>query len=569
MNHEERILEDAKTAVKTGDLVRARELLTEYFKTQPKNPEAWLWMSAAVTTDVERQACLKRAIALDPKNKAAIHGLRMMGEQVGQPLRLHRVEPEIVKENRFQKFVDEKLPVLLAAAKQKPLLYGFSGFVLLSVFIIAVFTLFRPDGDGNGNDIRRWDTPMPTATFTPVPTPTYMGPPPLWTRLQATFTPTPMYVATPHNRLEAYTAGMKAYEQKNWPKVVDYLSQVLNSEPNSPDVYYHLGDAYRFMNQYSDAEAAYTKAIAVDASFAPAYLGLGRVYLARDPQDLNQAQISLEQSVVLNPSLYESYLELAHIALMNKSPELALNWLSRLNGMLPETAMADYYMASAYLQQGNAPLALTTIKKANQLDVTLLDAYLLWGQILVANGDYRAALDPTSTYLTYAPADPVGIMTLATAYFNIGELDPAQSAVTTVIDTHPEIIEAPIMRGEIYMLKQDFPAAISDFEAALEIDPKSFLAGVGRGRALLANNDTGAAFTQFTKMDVTVLNDPQKAELIYWRAVALAILGENEAAVRDFGVFLGFPPEMTKPEQRADAETRYQLLITPTPSPTP
>ena len=569
MTHEERILEDARIAVRAGDLARARELLTEYFKTNPKNPEAWLWMSAAVTTETERLQCLKRALALDPKNKAAILGLRLMGEEIGEPLHLQRIEPVIEKTNPLRKFLAEKLPVLIAAAKKKPVVYGFGGLVLLSLFVIAIWSLFRPSGDQATNNILRWSTPLPTATFTPVPSPTYLGPVPLWMKLQATFTPTPIFVATPHNRMEAYTAAMKAYDQQNWPKVVDYLTQFLNAEPNTPDVLYHLADAYRFMDQYTEAMATYNKAIEVDASFAPAYLGLGRIYLDQTPPDLTQAQISLEQSITLNPSLYESYFELAHIALLNTDPGLALNWLSRLDAILPVSALAEYYRAEAFLQQNNAPLALTTIQKSNQLDITALPVYLLWGQILQANGDYQGSLDPTTTYLTYTPTDPQGIMVLANAYMHLGQNDLAISALSTVMETHPEIIEAPLMRGEIYMILLDYPKAQADFETALKIDANSFTAGLGRGRALLANDSAGSAYMQFTRMEASAVDDAQKAELIYWRAVTLSSLGENAAAIRDFETFLSYPPEIVKPEMRSDAEARYLVLITPTPTPTP
>ena len=544
MTHEERILEDARIAVRAGDLARARELLTEYFKTNPKNPEAWLWMSAAVITETERRECLKRAIALDPQNKTAVLGLRLMGEEVGEPLHLQRIEPVIEKTNPLRKFLAEKLPVFIAGAKKKPVVYGFTGLVALSLLVIAIWMVFRPSGDQATNNILRWSTPLPTATATPVPTPTYLGPVPLWTKLEATFTPTPIFVATPHNRMEAYTAALKAYDQQNWPKVVDYLTQVLNAEPNTPDVLYHLGDAYRFMDQYSEAKATYNKAIEVDASFAPAYLGLGRIYLDQTPPDLTQAQISLEQSITLNPSLYESYFELAHIALLNLDPGLALNWLSRLDAIVPVSALAEYYRADAFLQQNNAPLALTTIQKSNQLDITALPVYLLWGRILQANGDYQGSLDPTTTYLTYTPIDPQGIMVLANAYMHMGQNDLAISALSTVIETHPEIIEAPLMRGEIYMTMQDYPRAQEDFEIALKIDANSFAAGLGRSRALLANDSAGSAYMQFTRMEASAVTDAQKAELIYWRAVTLSTLGETAAAIRDFETFLSYPAEL-------------------------
>ena len=69
----------------------------------------------------------------------------------------------------------------------------------------------------------------------------------------------------------------------------------------------------------------------------------------------------------------------------------------------------------------------------------------------------QGSLDPTTTYLTYTPTDPNGIMVLANAYMHLGQNDLAISALSTVMETHPEIIEAPLMRGEIYMTSRIIP----------------------------------------------------------------------------------------------------------------
>jgi len=132
------------------------------------------------------------------------------------------------------------------------------------------------------------------------------------------------------------------------------------------------------------------------------------VYLQRNPPDLNQAQIEIERSINLNPSLFESYYELAHIALLNNDPGLALQRLGSLEGKLPESSLGDYYYAWAYLQQGDPASAPYSDSKANQLDITSLPVYLLWGQILQAGGDFQGSLQPLTTYLTYVPTDPDG-----------------------------------------------------------------------------------------------------------------------------------------------------------------
>ena len=563
------MLEDAKQAVKSGDLERARELLTAYFKVNPRNAEAWIWMSTAVTSEKERLLCLKRALSLDPQNKTAVLGLRLMGENIGAPLHLQPVVREAPKKPSLVESLQEKVKEIREDPRKRSnfnLIAGAAGLIVIAIVAVVLINAGRNRG---ANEVVRFSTPLPTATSTPVPTPTYVGAIPLWMKLEATFTPTPLYVATPHKRMEAYTAAMAAYDKQNWPKVVEYLNQFLSSEPNTPDVLYHLGDAYRFMGMYTEAEAAYTKAIEVDASFAPAYLGRGRVYLQRNPPDLNQAQIEIERSINLNPSLFESYYELAHIALLNNDPGLALQRLGSLEGKLPESSLGDYYYAWAYLQQGDPASALTVIQKANQLDITSLPVYLLWGQILQAGGDFQGSLQPLTTYLTYVPTDPDGVYALANGYFHLEQYDLTVSTLGALIELHPDRMDAFLLRGEAYMKMQDYARAQEDFQEALKLDPRSYDASLGRGRALLANNSAGSAYMQFVRTRDLAVTDAQKAELSYWSASANLALGEITAAIRDFETFLSYPPELVSPDLRADAETRYLAIITPMPTPTP
>jgi WD40 repeat protein len=64
-------LQQAKVAVKTGDLSRGRQLLTEILEADPGNDHAWVWLSRAVDNDTRRRACLDRALAINPDNQEA------------------------------------------------------------------------------------------------------------------------------------------------------------------------------------------------------------------------------------------------------------------------------------------------------------------------------------------------------------------------------------------------------------------------------------------------------------------------------------------------------------------
>jgi Tfp pilus assembly protein PilF len=59
------------TALKAGDRDRARELLGQAIRLDPRSERAWLWLSGVVTTDEQRRQCLERVLALNPANEAA------------------------------------------------------------------------------------------------------------------------------------------------------------------------------------------------------------------------------------------------------------------------------------------------------------------------------------------------------------------------------------------------------------------------------------------------------------------------------------------------------------------
>lgn len=568
MTPEETMLEEAKKAIQSGDLSRGRDLLTRLLKLNQHNPEYWLWTSAAVSTKKEKVFCLKQVLAIDPKNTVAQTGMRLLGENVDKAIAVVQAMPKPVDWKTSLELQEASLPKAPAKLRSQLVLYILIGLVAVSLLVGGVWLSGHPFPSRDNSPVLRWSlTPPATQVLqTATPAPTSLGPAPLWTRLDATFTPTPLFVSTPHNRFEAYAAAMRSYEQQNWPKVVEYLNQVLVDEPNSPDVLYHLGDAYRFLGKYPEAKSAYEKAVATDPSFAPGYLGLGRVMLDQQKPDAEKAQVYLAKAIELNPSLYESYFEQARASLLLEDPGSALTWLGKLDDLLPNSGLVEYYRAQAYLQQEKTSQALATIKRSNQLDITYLPTYLLWGKILQQSGDYEASLELLHTYLLYEPLDSEGLLTIASAYLHLEQFDEALAAVNTVLENKPENLDALLIRGNIELAQQNSESALTDFEAILNKTPDSFDANLGRGKALLGMDVAGSAYMQFVHMNATAQTDEQKAELLYWRAIALEKLDETAAAIKDWQSFLAFPSNVVDPTMRADGESHYFTLVTPTPS---
>ncbi len=72
-------LTQAIQLIQAGDRERARQLLIDLLKTEPKNDRAWVWMAAVVETAELKQDCLEEALKHNPHNEVARRGLAALG----------------------------------------------------------------------------------------------------------------------------------------------------------------------------------------------------------------------------------------------------------------------------------------------------------------------------------------------------------------------------------------------------------------------------------------------------------------------------------------------------------
>ena len=71
-------LQQAIAAIKSGNKAGGQRLLAQLLKVEPRNENAWLWMSAAVSDDTQRRFCLEKVLAINPANATARQALSRM-----------------------------------------------------------------------------------------------------------------------------------------------------------------------------------------------------------------------------------------------------------------------------------------------------------------------------------------------------------------------------------------------------------------------------------------------------------------------------------------------------------
>lgn len=72
-------------ALRAGDRVTARSLLSQAIQQDPDDATAWLWLTGALDHDEARIDALKQVLRIDPGNQAAVRGLSQLLAQQPQP----------------------------------------------------------------------------------------------------------------------------------------------------------------------------------------------------------------------------------------------------------------------------------------------------------------------------------------------------------------------------------------------------------------------------------------------------------------------------------------------------
>ncbi len=202
------LLAQGITLARRGQNEKAREMFNLALITDPRNENAWLWLSTVAVDDAEKEDCLRQVLVLNPQNVNAANELRKVSEK-----RRSELSAKVAALTAAQSAIETPkaeaaaIPVALSATgaaaptvvrkvaprrrggrAQTPfwlklvIIGGFGGLILL----IAL---------GSINLIGRVLNPVtPTATLTPSLTATV---PPTWT-FTPTWTPTvcPLRVCT-------------------------------------------------------------------------------------------------------------------------------------------------------------------------------------------------------------------------------------------------------------------------------------------------------------------------------------------------------------------------------------
>jgi tetratricopeptide (TPR) repeat protein len=573
------IFQDAVEALRAGNKTKARDLLTGLIKTDQNNVNYWIWLSAAMDSTKERIYCLQTAFKLDPENATAKRGLILLGalpaDETIQPFPVNRAR---AWEAKLLLAHEKPKPKGWAAVKQSPVFR--LGIVILLIAGLASGVIFGFVIPRNVR-IQRPPTitPGPSPTYTPSPTaiggkpkPTdSFGTPsgPLSGLLEVPHTPTALYVTGERSPITAdyHLQFENAFKAGIWDEAISALQNIIRNDPNAIYAYYYIGEAYRFKNDPNLAVQSYSLALEKNADFGPAYVGLARARLMTEP-NANVLPL-LDEAIRFDPNFGEAYLERGKVKIRDNDIQGAINDLGDANTHLPDSPLVFHYLAEARLKEGELELALGAAQRAYQLDVTMLESYLLLGQVQAALGNNDEAIKALQVYIKYQSDDIPASMLFGKLLFAIGEYDQTIQMMNRIINLDRTRREAYLYRFLSNVELGKGSAADDDIDAVIAFFEDSFDANLGILRDHVLNERYGSAEQSIDKTETLAQTDEQKALAYYWTGIVFEERENPKKAAEYWQLLLDLPQEAMTSDMRAEAEKHYLTIYTATPSPKP
>jgi predicted O-linked N-acetylglucosamine transferase (SPINDLY family) len=213
-------------------------------------------------------------------------------------------------------------------------------------------------------------------------------------------------------------------------------AQLLRSFARTPPEYSNLGVSLEALGRHDEAEAAYRKAIALDANFASAYLNLGNV-LQKQGRDTDAEQ-ACRAALALRPDYGKAWNGLGHALQRQGRLKDALRAFGNAVQYEPASAVAHCNLGTVLFAFDRNAEALAELRRALTLDPGLALAHGNLGALLTRSGCPVAAESASRTAIALAPDQYCWLTNLGVALFSQGRHAEAEECYRKALAMHPD-----------------------------------------------------------------------------------------------------------------------------------
>ncbi len=243
-----------------------------------------------------------------------------------------------------------------------------------------------------------------------------------------------------------------------------------------------------------------------------------------------------KRAIMADPTAPEGYaitgMALDWLAGATRQPELitqALAYVLRALDINEDFADAHAFLAEVYTDQGRYKEAEQAAQKALELDPDNYKAYRNYGSALEVQGYYDDAAKQLETAMRLNPKLPYLRIQLARLYFALDEINDAMDLLLEAVQITGGDPQSYYWLGVGYLQYQgDYPAARSNFETCVEVDPNYRPCWERLGGLLIFQQEYDRAANAYAH---AIELDSVKPDVYYYAALSNQLIGRCDNAV--------------------------------------
>lgn len=417
--------------------------------------------------------------------------------------------------------------------------------------------------------------------------------------------------ANPDEFFANYYLGVIYAIERRWDLAITLLQEASRIQPNNPDPYFHLGQAYQSRGDHAQAIEVLRKSIALnpqlshnDYQVTSAHYRLGQSLLKVGQTEEGNKELQLaaqlkSESFKRDEERGTAYLNAASL----RDQDNTAPALTSAEGVVASTVALDektredlntskaYYtkvlagahnnLGMLHAQRENFPKAVDEFASAAKWEPELEGLNFNWGLACFKAEQFKDAIPPLEKELTVHPANSAAGQLLGMSYFMVDNYAKASELLSKVLATKPDqaglyyplaislmkqgkkddadrVVKQMLERGntpQVHMLlgqafydQGDTTKALDELKSALSLDSKTLLAHYHSGMIYLKLGKLDRAEQEFE--NELALN-PKDVRARYHLAFVLLAQQKSEQGIKLMREVIQLKPEY--------AEARYEL----------
>jgi tetratricopeptide (TPR) repeat protein len=389
--------------------------------------------------------------------------------------------------------------------------------------------------------------------------------------------------------------ALDAIADGNLNESIHLLWTMFRKKSDFAQGYTRLADGIASIGKIDEAREIYLHALEIDSTYAPTYVGLGKImarqedywaaidYYSKavryDPQ-MHEAYFEMgkcyllvknysegirayREVINLNPKNLEGYLKLAQLYLSTNNYINAVRILTDALVFYPKHFEIHYELGNAYYAKYNLNQAVTSYEKALEIKPNDFKTFIRLGRTYEILEEPAKAIRNYENAITSDRYSLEGYLHLARLYRKLKNFSKAEEASRAALQIRPDSVEIRLTLGDAYYQAQNYSQAEHEYKEILSHNPDHKEANFRLGILYHQDgrNDMAVATLQklveiksnqakvYLLLVECLKNNPDKAIRIYQQGIKNC----NEKAVLYFNLAYFYWKKLDRPDQAREA----------------